>query len=106
MAVSTSQVQASSLRLQKILLSWDYWDLETCTEEGSGAIKELRKVPNTFNSIQVGHMQYLAASVSQSINCSRFEADYAVRSTFLCLSHWCWRSVELCCSEEMKKHQI
>ena len=53
MAMSTSQAQASSLRLQKILLSWDYWDLETCTEEGSGAIKELHKVPDTFSSIQV-----------------------------------------------------
>lgn len=53
MALSTSQAQASSLRLQKIVLSWDYWDLESCTEEGSGAIKDLKKVPNTFSSIQV-----------------------------------------------------
>ena len=65
MAVSTSQVQASSLRLQKILLSWDYWDLEACTEEGSGAIKELRKVPNTFSSIQVCHMRYVSVNILQ-----------------------------------------
>lgn len=53
--MSISQAQASSLRLQKILLSWDYWDLETRTEEGSGAVKELQIVPKTFSSIQVCH---------------------------------------------------
>ena len=69
MAVSTSQAQVSALRLQKILLSWDYWDLETCTEEGSGAIKELKKVPDTFSSIQVCSTTLDLASKSGLLPC-------------------------------------
>ena len=45
--------QSSSVRLQQILLSWDYWDLDKRTQEGEGAMQDLKAVPSTFSSVQV-----------------------------------------------------
>lgn len=48
-----ASIHSSSKRLQKILLSWDYWDLNTRTQDGEGAMPDLKAVPSTFSSIQV-----------------------------------------------------
>lgn len=48
-----TSTQSSSMRLHKILLSWDYWDLDKRTEEGEGAMPNLKAVPSTFSSVQV-----------------------------------------------------
>ncbi len=55
MAMSTT-TQNSTIRLQQILLSWDYWDLATRTENGEGAMATLKAVPCTFASTQVCHI--------------------------------------------------
>lgn len=85
--MSISQAQVSALRLQKILLSWDYWDLEIRSEAGSGAVKELHRVPKTFNSVQVCQLWQLQTA-SHRIE-AFLRPPYAVRSTFQSLNHWC-----------------
>lgn len=45
---------ASQQKLHKILLSWDYFDLWKKCEEGGGVHDELKPVPQTFNTVEVG----------------------------------------------------
>jgi hypothetical protein len=46
-------VAAVVSRFHRILLSWDYFALCGRAEEGKGVYDSLRRVPNTFASIQV-----------------------------------------------------
>lgn len=52
-----NNTQSATLRLQQILLSWDYWDLTARSDNGEGAmpVERLKKVPGTFASVQVRH---------------------------------------------------
>ena len=48
-------MQSSIIQLQQILLCWDYWQLADRTQEGEGAMANLKAVPDTFASIQVSN---------------------------------------------------
>ena len=48
-----SQDEQLVAQLQRVLLSWDYWELSTKAEEGQGTIADLRQVPQTFSSTEV-----------------------------------------------------
>jgi hypothetical protein len=48
-----ADIAASTAKLHKILLSWDYWELVRRTEEGEGPSDEtLRPVQDTFKDIK------------------------------------------------------
>ncbi len=40
-------------KLQRILLTWDYWDLLNKVEEGGGPSETLQEIPNVFKDAQV-----------------------------------------------------
>jgi hypothetical protein len=44
----------SLLKLQRTILTWDYYSLAAKAEEGGGPFDNLRRVPNTFTDIRVG----------------------------------------------------
>jgi hypothetical protein len=43
------------LKLHRIVLSWDYWELSERAAQGLGPMDSLRLVPNTFKDLKVGH---------------------------------------------------
>lgn len=43
----------ATTKLQRILLSWDYWDLVRKSEEGGGPFETLRSVPHSFSDMKV-----------------------------------------------------
>jgi hypothetical protein len=51
-------------RFHRILLSWDYYALCKRAEEGKGVYDTLRRVPNTFASIQVRSLAAATAAVT------------------------------------------
>lgn len=46
-------VSQAAQKLQRIVLSWDYWELNRRSQEGKGALDKLRAVPSTFKDIKV-----------------------------------------------------
>ncbi|KAL6754526.1 AAA domain-containing protein [Haematococcus lacustris] len=43
---------SASIKLQRIVLSWDYWDLVRRAEEGGGPFENLREIPRTFRDVK------------------------------------------------------
>ncbi|KAJ9510377.1 hypothetical protein QJQ45_015835 [Haematococcus lacustris] len=54
-AIACDMVDAASasIKLQRIVLSWDYWDLVRRAEEGGGPFENLREIPRTFRDVKV-----------------------------------------------------
>lgn len=44
---------SAQLKLQRILLTWDYWDLVYKAEEGGGPFETLEDIPNEFKDVHV-----------------------------------------------------
>ena len=44
---------AAAEKLLRIVLSWDYWEVNSKLESKGGMIENLRAVPPTFSSLQV-----------------------------------------------------
>jgi hypothetical protein len=59
----------SLLKLQRTILTWDYYSLAAKAEEGGGPFDNLRRVPSTFKDIQVGgvHNSYHNLTVTVAV---------------------------------------
>ncbi len=50
--------------LQRIILSWDFWEIDRSVTNGSGVIPELEPLPQSFDSAEVCFRAYKPFHVS------------------------------------------
>ncbi len=99
--------------LQRIILSWDFWEIEDNASYGGGVIPDLEALPKSFDSAEVLacptrasfdvldpklHEHWL---IEDKDHTDAFACTYRTMSTALSL--WCSRNVEPSCSEGMRR---